>query len=414
MHDRRGASRGRAPCPAHRLRARAEGCRPHRTRQLRAVPAADRLQDRAEHAQRARARNALPAAVLDRRRHRGAAAVRLAGDRAVARAPRAQPRARASHHHRADQRGDELVHAVRARLRGRLPDPHHGVPAAGRAEVDRQFRHPDPDLCDARMGAEHRGRARRPARPRLRGVLRGRLLYLCAARQGVRLLVLDPAAARRLPLGFLGRPARLPGAAPARRLSGDRHIGLRRDHPPHPDQLGVVHRRLRRRERDPAPDGVRHSVQRQRRGVRGGRHQYAAHHRRVGRRRRGKLLDELHDRAQSDLPAPVPLLRDPRARAAHRLCDDPFAPAARRARLGGVARGRDRVPLARHQHHQHQAHGLRDGRDVRGLRRLVLRRATGFHLAGILHVPRIGHHPGDRRARRHGQPGRRRGRGGRS
>ena len=36
------------------------------------------------------------------------------------------------------------------------------------------------------------------------------------------------------------------------------------------------------------------------------------------------------------------------------------APAAGRPRLGGAARGRDRLPLARHQHHQHQAHRVRD------------------------------------------------------
>ena len=40
--------------------------------------------------------------------------------------------------------------------------------------------------------------------------------------------------------------------------------------------------------------------------------------------------------------------------------------------------------------------------------RLVLRRAARLHLAGILHLHRIGDHPVDRRARRHGQPDRRR------
>ena len=43
-----------------------------------------------------------------------------------------------------------------------------------------------------------------------------------------------------------------------------------------------------------------------------------------------------------------------------------------------------------------------------GFRRLVLRRAAGFHLAGILHLPGIGDDPRHRRARRHGQPDRRR------
>ena len=73
-----------------------------------------------------------------------------------------------------------------------------------------------------------------------------------------------------------------------------------------------------------------------------------------------------------------------------------------------LARGRDRLPLARHQHHQHQAHRVRHRRDVRRLRRLVLRRAAGVHLAGILHLHGIGDDPRHRRARRHGQPDRRR------
>ncbi len=73
-----------------------------------------------------------------------------------------------------------------------------------------------------------------------------------------------------------------------------------------------------------------------------------------------------------------------------------------------LARGRDRLPLARHQHHQYQAHRVRHGRDVRRLCRLVLRRARGVHLAGILHLHRVGDHRRHRGARRHGQPDRRR------
>ena len=83
-----------------------------------------------------------------------------------------------------------------------------------------------------------------------------------------------------------------------------------------------------------------------------------------------------------DLPHDLSLLPDPGAGAAHRLRHPAAAAAAGRARLGGAARGRDRLPLARHQHHQHQAHRLRHRRDVRRLRRLVLRRAAGLHLAG--------------------------------
>ena len=43
-------------------------------------------------------------------------------------------------------------------------------------------RHPRAHLRDARLGTEHRGRPRRPARPRLCRVLRGRRLFLRAAR----------------------------------------------------------------------------------------------------------------------------------------------------------------------------------------------------------------------------------------
>ena len=86
----------------------------------------------------------------------------------------------------------------------------------------------------------------------------------------------------------------------------------------------------------------------------------------------------------------------------------PAAPAADRPRLGGDARGRDRLPLARHQHHHHQAHRLRHRRDVRRLRRLVLRHAPGLHQPGVLQLQRIRAGPCHRRARRHGLAARRR------
>ena len=54
----------------------------------------------------------------------------------------------------------------------------------------------------------------------------------------LRPLVLDAAAARRQPRRVLGHPARLSGAAAARRLSRHRHARLRRDHPAGADQLG--------------------------------------------------------------------------------------------------------------------------------------------------------------------------------
>ena len=88
----------------------------------------------------------------------------------------------------------------------------------------------------------------------------------------------------------------------------------------------------------------------------------------------------------ADPPHRVPVLPDPGAGAAHQLGHDPAAPAADRPRLGGAARGRDRLPRARHQHHHHQAHRLRDRRHVRRLRRRVLRHAAGLHQPGILHL----------------------------
>ena len=64
--------------------------------------------------------------------------------------------------------------------------------------------------------------------------------------------------------------------------------------------------------------------------------------------------------------------------AADQFRDAAAAPPAGRPGLGGVARGRDRLPVARHQHDEHQADGLRARRHVRRLRRLVLRRAPGL------------------------------------
>ena len=67
---------------------------------------------------------------------------------------------------------------------------------AGRlAEVDQQLRRPDPDLCDAGLGTQHRGRPRRPARSRLRRLLRRRRLFLRAAVDDLRPVVLDLPAA---------------------------------------------------------------------------------------------------------------------------------------------------------------------------------------------------------------------------
>ena len=121
-------------------------------------------------------------------------------------------------------------------------------------------RHPRADLRDARLGPEHRGRPRRPARPRLCRVLRGRRLFLRAAGDQFRAVVLDLPAARRHPRRVLGRAARLSRAAAARRLSRHRHAGLRRDHPPGPAQLAEPDRRAERHHRHPAADLLRHSA----------------------------------------------------------------------------------------------------------------------------------------------------------
>ena len=91
----------------------------------------------------------------------------------------------------------------------------------------------------------------------------------------------------------------------------------------------------------------------------------------------------------ADLPHDLSFLSDPRARAPDQFRHHSAAPAADRPGLGGASRGRDRLPLARHQHHQHQAHRVRARRDVRRLRRFVLRRAPGVRQPRELHLHRI-------------------------
>ena len=120
------------------------------------------------------------------------------------------------------------------------------------AEMDQQLRRPDHDLRDAGLGPEHRGRPRRPARSRLRRLLRRRRLFLCAAVDDLRPVVLDLPAARRHARRDVGRHPRLSGAAAARRLSRHRDARLRRNHPPRAHQLGRLHQRLRRHLRHPA------------------------------------------------------------------------------------------------------------------------------------------------------------------
>ena len=106
------------------------------------------------------------------------------------------------------------------------------------------------------------------------------------------------------------------------------------------------------------------------------------------------------------------LLRDPRPRPDHQSGHVALAPASHRPRLGGAARGRDRLPLARHQHHHHQAHGVRHRRHVRRLRRRASSppgKASSARKSFTFIEVR--HHPRHRRAGRHGQPARRGARG---
>ena len=253
---------------------------------------------------------------------------------------------RAIRRDRAAVRRHQIGFALRVALGFLIVYPSdHAVLAGsqGAHQVDRQFRHPDPDLRDARLGPEHRGRPRRPARSRLRRVLRGRRLFLRAAGQELRPVVLD-----LLPLaGILAAFWGILLGFPVLRLRGD--------------YLAIVTLafgeiiRLVLINWVPVTNGYA--------GISG-----------IPRPTFFGIPFNASDDGFAavfgleftpDLPHDLPLLRDPRARAAHRLRDHAAAPAAGRPRLGSAARGRDRLPLARHQHHQHQAHRLRHGRDVR-------------------------------------------------
>ncbi len=79
--------------------------------------------------------------------------------------------------------------------------------------------------------------------------------------------------------------------------------------------------------------------------------------------------------------------------------------------MGGAARGRDRLPLARHQHDEHQAHRLRDRCHVRRLRRILLRDASGLRFARELHLPESPRSSSPSSFRRAGIADRRRDRG---
>ena len=123
-------------------------------------------------------------------RHAGGPADRAAHDLAVGEpwARRCAPLA-ARHACRAGRR--QMVRRCPAGRRRR-----HAVHAVRRPEDDGP-RRPDPDLRHAGLGIEHRGRPRRPARSRLRRVLRRRRLFLRAAQHPIRpRLLVGPAACR--------------------------------------------------------------------------------------------------------------------------------------------------------------------------------------------------------------------------
>ena len=110
-------------------------------------------------------------------------------------------------------------HADAAASSARSAPSGSGLAAAGRRRraavhavrrpEDDGSRRPDPDLRHAGLGPEHRGRPRRPARSRLRRLLRRRRLFLCAAQHPVRPRLLGGAAAGRHDGGDLRPPARL-------------------------------------------------------------------------------------------------------------------------------------------------------------------------------------------------------------
>ncbi len=159
---------------------------------------------------------------------------------------------------------------------------------------------------------------------------------------------------------MFGVRSRLSGAAPARRLSRHRHARLRRDHPPRPHQLARIHRRRERHQPHPAAELLRAS--------------------------NSCRADRPASRNSSASPFAGPpadllLLRHPAPRLRRASRHDPPPPPADRPRLGGAARRRDRLPLARHFGRQHEAHGLRARCHVRRLRRHGLRGAPGLYSA---------------------------------
>ncbi len=224
------------------------------------------------------------------------------------------------------------------------PDP--AASALRRPQPDRQG-DAGSHLCDAGLGTQCRGRIGGPARSRLCRLLRRRRLFLCAAVAQFRPVLLDLPAPGWAARGNGGHDARLPRSSPARRLPRHRHPGLRRDRPDHPAQLAVVDRRAQWHRRYSPAQFLRPAL-----------HLPSS-------RRAAKLRRLFRPGLFARPPHHLPVLPDLRAGARHQPFHAPHSPFAARPRLGGAARGRDRLPQPRPQSHHHQAVGLRHRRHVR-------------------------------------------------
>ena len=386
MSGRRPPHRRRAP----RRRARCARTRRRRADRLRAVPAADRLQDRPEHPQRARARDALAAA-----RSRivaviaGATLPACAGDRAVARAPRARSRAAST---RATALRDTIsrwVDAVRDRLRGRLSDRSSLLLAGRRARLKWIDNFGIQILIYVMLGWGLNivvGLAGLLDLGYVAFYAVGAYSYALLA-QDLRPVVLDSAAARRLPRGVLGHPARLSGAAAARRLSRDRHARLRRDHPPRADQLG-------RRSPTAMPAS-------------------AAFRARPSSAFRSTPATTASRRRSGSNSRPIYRTSFSTTSSSRSRCSPPSSPcgcAGCRSGAPGRRCARTRSPAARSASTPPtpSSRPSRSARCSRGFAGSFFAARQGFISPEMLHLPGIGDDPRHRRARRHGQPDRRR------
>ena len=178
-------------------------------------------------------------------------------------------------------------------------------------------------------------------------------------------------------------PDRPADAAPARRLPGDRHARLRRDHPAD-----------RAERRQP----LRHRLQPHQR--------HAGHH--ADRRPRLRQLARQPRRPAGELPGRVqpaePLLLDSAApRALHGVLLDPAARLAARPRVDRDPRGRDRRRRDGRAADADEDMGVRDGRVLRRRRRRVLRELQVGDVPRRLLLQHLRLHPLHGHPRRDGQ-----------